>query len=43
MTYAIAGLDPAPFQHLFGRNDEELAAAGVIRMTADAKPGFPAA
>jgi hypothetical protein len=41
MAYAIAGLDPAPFRHLFGRSEEELAAAGVIRMTADAKPGFP--
>ncbi len=41
MAYVIAGLDPAPFRHLFGRSDDELAAVGVIRMTADAKPGFP--
>ena len=41
MAYVIRGLDPTPFEHLFGRPDDELAAAGVIRMTADAKPGFP--
>jgi hypothetical protein len=41
MSYVISGLDPAPFQHLYGLPDAELAAAGVVRMTADAKPGYP--
>ena len=33
MTYRITGIDPAPYRHLFGRSDEELAAEGVVRMT----------
>ena len=41
MRYAIQGIDPAPFRRFFGQTDEALAAAGVIRMTADSKPGFP--
>lgn len=41
MSYAITGLDPAPFRYLYGLSDAELAKAGAIRMTADAKPGFP--
>ncbi len=41
MTYRIAGLDPQPFQPLFGLADEELAARGVVRMTATERPGFP--
>lgn len=41
MTFRIAGLDPAPFRHLFGLSDEELAIHGVKRYTVDAKPGFP--
>jgi len=39
--FAIAGLDPAPFVPLYGLSDAELAARSVVRMTADAKPGFP--
>ena len=39
--FAIAGLDPAPFALLYGLSDAELAARNVVRMTADAKPGFP--
>jgi hypothetical protein len=41
MSYRVAGLDPAPFRHLYGLSDEALAAHGVKRYVADAKPGFP--
>ena len=41
MTYRIAGLDPSKFTHLIGLDEEELAAQGAVRMTADARPGFP--
>lgn len=41
MSFVIQGLDPAPFRHLYGLSDAELAREGVIRMRADAKPGFP--
>jgi hypothetical protein len=41
MTYKIAGLDPSKFTHLIGLNEVELAAQGAVRMTADARPGFP--
>ncbi|MGI8932185.1 MAG: DUF1203 domain-containing protein [Sphingomicrobium sp.] len=34
-------MDPAPFAYLFGLDDRRLAKLGVVRMTADAKPGFP--
>lgn len=41
MTYRIRGLDPAPFQPLFGMLDEDLEKRGVMRMTVIAKPSFP--
>ena len=41
MTYRIEGLRPDLFQPLFDLTDEELAAQGARRVTADAKPGFP--
>lgn len=41
MTYQISGLNPAPFRHLIGLSDEELALHGAIRMIADKQPGFP--
>lgn len=41
MSYVISGIDPAPFRHLYGLTDAELAAQGVVRMIADAKPGYP--
>ncbi len=41
MSFRITGLDPAPFRRLYGLADDELAALGVKRSTADAKPGFP--
>jgi hypothetical protein len=39
--FVITGLDPAPFRHLYGKSDAELAAAGAVRMRADKAPGFP--
>lgn len=41
MTYRITGIDPAPYRHLFGLSQEELASHGVVRMTVSEKPSFP--
>jgi hypothetical protein len=41
MPFRILGLSPAPFRHLYGRPDAELAAFGAIRYVADSKPGYP--
>ena len=41
MSFRIIGLDPAPFLHLYGLSDAELADYGVKRYVADTKPGFP--
>ena len=41
MSFRITGLDPAPFRHLYGLTDDELAAHGARRTIANAKPGFP--
>src|SRR3954463_10125526 len=41
MTYRITGIDPAPYRHLYGLSDEELASHGIVRMTVTAKPTFP--
>ena len=41
MSFRITGLDPAPFRHLYGLGDAELAAHGARRYVADTKPGFP--
>lgn len=41
MTFVIRGLSPDEFRPLFGLSDKALAERGVIRRTADAKPGFP--
>lgn len=41
MSFVIAGLDPKHFAPLFGLSDAALAARGVIRKIATAKPGFP--
>ncbi len=41
MTYRIAGLDPVPFAHLVGLSEAALAEQGIVRMTADSRPGFP--
>ena len=41
MTYRISGLDPAPYRHLFGLAEDELAGLGAVRMAVTEKPGFP--
>jgi hypothetical protein len=41
MTYRISGLEPSQFAHLIGLSDEQLAAHGAARMTADGRPSFP--
>lgn len=41
MTYAIHGLDPAPFAPLFSMADAELTANRAVRVTADADRGYP--
>ena len=41
MSYRVIGLDPAPFQPLYGLPDEELAKRGIVRMTVTEKPSFP--
>lgn len=41
MTYAVTGLPVEDFRALFALSDEALAARGVIRRTADRKPGYP--
>ena len=41
MTYIVKGIDPAPYRHLFGLSEEELAKRGVVRMTVDEKPSYP--
>jgi hypothetical protein len=40
MTYRISGIDPQPYQPLFGLSDHELADRGVVRMTVTS-PTFP--
>lgn len=41
MTYRISGLEPSQFAHLIGLSDDELAAHGASRMTANGQPSFP--
>jgi Protein of unknown function (DUF1203) len=41
MSYVVRGLDPAPYQALFGLSEDELAKRGVVRMTVTEKPSFP--
>ncbi|MFL6765372.1 MAG: DUF1203 domain-containing protein [Sphingomicrobium sp.] len=41
MTYRITGIDPAPYRHLYGLSDEELASGGIVRMIVTEKPSFP--
>ncbi len=41
MSFRTLGLDPAPFRRLYGLSNAALAAHGVQRHVADAKPGFP--
>ncbi|HEU4499077.1 MAG TPA: DUF1203 domain-containing protein, partial [Sphingomicrobium sp.] len=37
----FSGLEPSKFAHLVGLSDEELAAHGAVRMTANGLPTFP--
>lgn len=41
MSFRIIGLDPVEFFPLFELSDEDLAARNVVRVVADASPGFP--
>ena len=41
MPFRITGLDPAPFRHLYGLSDAELAEYGAKRYVAGEKPGLP--
>jgi hypothetical protein len=41
MRLRYSGLAPAQFQPLFALGEAELAARGIVRVVADAKPGFP--
>lgn len=41
MTYAIRGLSPAPFAHLFGLPDDALAAHRATRHVVNSLPGYP--
>ena len=41
MDYVVSGLPAQPFQSLFGLDEAELRARGVVRMTVDSNPGFP--
>jgi hypothetical protein len=41
MSFRITGLDPAPFRPFYGLSDADLAALGMKRYVADARPGFP--
>ena len=40
-SFRVTGLDPAPFQSLYGLDDAGLAARGARRYRADESPGFP--
>jgi hypothetical protein len=41
MTFRFRGISPTPFAPLFDLADAALAARGMRRVVADAKPGFP--
>ena len=41
MNFRISALNVDRFEHLFGLSDDDLAAAGVKRMRARTKPGYP--
>jgi Protein of unknown function (DUF1203) len=41
MAFLISGLPVAPFAPLFELPDQSLATRGIIRRTADKRPGFP--
>ena len=41
MAFRVTGLSAAPFRHLYGLSEQELAVQGAIRVIADAASGFP--
>lgn len=41
MNYQISPLQLSEFQHLMNKDEEWLAQRGVVRLRANAKPGFP--
>ncbi|UPG85313.1 DUF1203 domain-containing protein [Luteibacter aegosomatis] len=41
MSFRILGLDPTPFQPLFGLDADGLRRVGARRITVDASPGYP--
>ena len=41
MSFRLRGLDPTPFQHLFGLTPEELAKHGAIRYTVEERHSAP--
>ena len=41
MDFRITGLDPSPFQPLYGLNDEQLRAQGVLRVCVDTPHSAP--
>jgi hypothetical protein len=41
IPFRIEALDPAPFRHLFGRDDASLAAVGAVASLAEHSPGYP--
>ena len=40
-SFQLLGLFPNQFSHLFSLSAEQLAPLGIVRVTADSKPGFP--
>jgi hypothetical protein len=40
-SFQLIGLSPEQFSPLFSRSAEQLAPLGIMRVTADSKPGFP--
>ena len=41
MSFRITGVSAAPFRHLYGLSESELAAKGAVRYVAESKPGYP--
>ncbi|HZH52446.1 MAG TPA: DUF1203 domain-containing protein [Microvirga sp.] len=41
MSFQVRGIDPQPFQPLFGLSDQDLAARGIIRIVADEPDAYP--
>ncbi len=41
MDFRIRGIDPEPYQHLFGLSEAELKKHGALRYVVDEVPGYP--